>query len=301
MTTIIQKFVLILVLFLSTFTLKSQSLLWIIEGNGLEKPSYLFGTLHTVCKKDFKWDTKLEDVCAYTKRVYFEIDITSITELIRYAKASKVQDENYSLQKLFSENDYNLIQKFFKDSLRMDIADFDNRTPLFLIIRGSGASMKNICKKTRSYETKLAGYYPPSLYFPGKVEGLENSYDREKILSKIPLQRQAEILLNEVRNANKMTESEEKLYNDAVKEYFEMDIEKIRNSNMEKSIYPDLEKVLLDDRNQFWMNKIPTLAAQKSTLFAVGAAHLGGEKGLINLLKQQGFTVRPLSLNLTNF
>ena len=30
------------------------------------------------------------------------------------------------------------------------------------------------------------------------------------------------------------------------------------------------------------------------TLFAVGAGHLGGEKGVINLLKKQGFTLKPL-------
>jgi uncharacterized protein YbaP (TraB family) len=37
----------------------------------------------------------------------------------------------------------------------------------------------------------------------------------------------------------------------------------------------------------------------KGALFAVGAAHLPGEKGVINLLRKQGFTVKPIANNLS--
>ena len=32
----------------------------------------------------------------------------------------------------------------------------------------------------------------------------------------------------------------------------------------------------------------------KPTFFAVGAGHLGGEKGVLNLLKKQGYTVKAV-------
>ncbi|MBC8172521.1 MAG: TraB/GumN family protein, partial [Chitinophagales bacterium] len=32
---------------------RNTSLLWEISGNGLTKPSYLFGTVHLIDKKDF--------------------------------------------------------------------------------------------------------------------------------------------------------------------------------------------------------------------------------------------------------
>ena len=35
----------------------------------------------------------------------------------------------------------------------------------------------------------------------------------------------------------------------------------------------------------------------KSCFIAVGAGHLAGENGLINLLKKQGYTVEPISTN----
>ena len=56
----------------------------------------------------------------------------------------------------------------------------------------------------------------------------------------------------------------------------------------------EYKDVLLDNRNQAWIPKIKAMAAEKATLFAFGAGHLGGEKGLITLLRKEGYTVRPV-------
>ena len=55
--------------------------------------------------------------------------------------------------------------------------------------------------------------------------------------------------------------------------------------------YMDL---LLYDRNKRWASQMPEQMFLMPTLFAVGAGHLGGERGVLNLLRQQGFTVKPL-------
>jgi uncharacterized protein YbaP (TraB family) len=55
-------------------------------------------------------------------------------------------------------------------------------------------------------------------------------------------------------------------------------------------------KRLLDDRNVMWVPKIEGLIRTKPTFIAVGAAHLGGEKGLIKLLRARGYDVRPIKL-----
>lgn len=56
----------------------------------------------------------------------------------------------------------------------------------------------------------------------------------------------------------------------------------------------EYKDVLLDNRNRAWIAKINAFAAEKPTLFAFGAGHLGGEKGLIELLRKEGYTVKPL-------
>ena len=39
---------------------------------------------------------------------------------------------------------------------------------------------------------------------------------------------------------------------------------------------------------------IEGLIKKQATFIAVGAAHLGGEKGVLNLLKLKGYTIEPL-------
>jgi uncharacterized protein YbaP (TraB family) len=54
------------------------------------------------------------------------------------------------------------------------------------------------------------------------------------------------------------------------------------------------EGPLLTDRNKKWIPKIETVARETPTFFGVGAGHLGGENGVIMLLKKAGFTVEPV-------
>jgi uncharacterized protein YbaP (TraB family) len=53
-------------------------------------------------------------------------------------------------------------------------------------------------------------------------------------------------------------------------------------------------EVLLDDRNRNWIGPITTAAGKASTFFAVGAGHLGGNTGVIELLRKAGYTVKPV-------
>jgi uncharacterized protein YbaP (TraB family) len=53
-------------------------------------------------------------------------------------------------------------------------------------------------------------------------------------------------------------------------------------------------KWMLDVRNKNWVVKMPEMMKDKSTFFAVGAAHLLGEQGVINLLRKSGYTVKPI-------
>ncbi len=53
-------------------------------------------------------------------------------------------------------------------------------------------------------------------------------------------------------------------------------------------------EVLLYQRNRNWVAKLKDLMPAKSLLVAVGAGHLPGDKGVINLLRKAGYTVTPI-------
>ena len=54
------------------------------------------------------------------------------------------------------------------------------------------------------------------------------------------------------------------------------------------------EDLLLNDRNKKWVKELNTIMKNESVFVAVGAGHLTGKYGLINLLKKEGYKVEPL-------
>ena len=51
---------------------------------------------------------------------------------------------------------------------------------------------------------------------------------------------------------------------------------------------------LIYNRNAVWAKKLQELMPAKSILVVVGAGHLPGEKGLIDLLQKAGYSVQPV-------
>ena len=54
------------------------------------------------------------------------------------------------------------------------------------------------------------------------------------------------------------------------------------------------ESMLITTRNLNWIPLMAKSMKEKQTFFAVGAGHLGGKKGVVNLLRKEGYTVKPL-------
>jgi uncharacterized protein YbaP (TraB family) len=77
--------------------------------------------------------------------------------------------------------------------------------------------------------------------------------------------------------------------------YRKQDLQKIdeltRSGDATVSNYLEL---LLYGRNRKWVHSLNTLLPEKSLLIAVGAGHLPGEHGVINLLKEKGYTLSPV-------
>jgi uncharacterized protein YbaP (TraB family) len=62
----------------------------------------------------------------------------------------------------------------------------------------------------------------------------------------------------------------------------------------EEGNFEQFEDVFLNHRNESWIPEIEKLVKLQPTFIAVGAAHLGGEKGVLNLLRQKGYSIEPI-------
>lgn len=271
--------------FLSTFTAFAQlqsSLLWEISGNGIEKPSYLYGTIHMACEVNFS--KKLVNAMEMAEQLYLEIKLDD-PNLQREMMKGMPMKNGKKISSLVSKEEFEKLNDFFKAKLGMPITMLEQTKPALL--QSMLVTYLLECKP-ESAELKLLEVFKERKQ---PIFGLESVQDQMEVFDKIAYEDQAKALV-------KMTKSdlvhERKLLNNMMKFYELEDIESLLKSMDEDMYSPDQNVLLLDNRNKIWIKPMGNAMASKSTLFAVGAAHLAGENGVITLLRQAGYSVQPI-------
>ena len=127
-----------------------------------------------------------------------------------------------------------------------------------------------------------------------EIKGLETLSFQAGLLDSIPYALQAKQLVNYIDSAATGTD-ETKEFNVLLDAYKKEDLDKLeeltRESDVGLSRYTD---ILLYNRNRNWVKQLNSLMQGKSLVIAVGAGHLPGEQGVINLLKKEGYNVSPI-------
>ena len=89
--------------------------------------------------------------------------------------------------------------------------------------------------------------------------------------------------------------SYKKDFNEAIKAYNNEDIDKAVNLiTKDKYMDENATTLMQVNRNKDWVAQMPKMMQERSNLFAVGAAHLTNDYGLIHLLREKGYTVTPI-------
>src|SRR5436190_13742076 len=88
---------------------ENNTLLWKISGNGIEKPSYLFGTIHMLCADDAVLSSNMQKVIRNCDEVYFEVDIDNLFEMLGAMNKMKMKGDT-TLRDLVSEEDYKKVK-----------------------------------------------------------------------------------------------------------------------------------------------------------------------------------------------
>lgn len=257
-----------------------NSLLWEISGNGLSEPSYLFGTIHIIGEKDFFFPKAFEKALKKTSRLVMEIDIADIAGQI--SALNKVMlDSGRTLADLYTAEEYDFIRQTAIDSLQVDIGMFATMKPVFVqqaIMTGPFG------EETESYELHLAGL---ALKHGIPTAGLETVSEQMAILDSIPLQVQADMLLESMKNLS----ASDHVVNEMIKHYKAQNLDSLYALFEGDKDYSQFQGSLLDNRNRKWIPLIEQFMKEAPAFIAVGAGHLGGPGGLIRLLREKGYTV----------
>ncbi|MBC2845440.1 TraB/GumN family protein [Winogradskyella flava] len=275
--------------FLSIFSIKGQELenstLWKIDGNGLEKPSYLFGTIHITCDATLEDDVK--KALDETTQLVLELDMDDPSMQTKMMQGMYMKDGK-TLKDLVSEEDYKAIDSLFMDNMGMPVKLFENVKP-FLLTAMLYPQLLDC--PMQSFETELMNAAQAQ---GEEIKGLETIEEQLKVFDDIPYTDQAADL---VRSAKDNMAHDKKMFSKMYKVYDEENITKMLDMmNDENTIsvsqYQDL---LLANRNKNWISKIGDYAKEQPTFFGVGAGHLAGENGVIKLLRKAGYTVTAVT------
>lgn len=270
---------------LSIFSITAQELenstLWKIEGNGLESPSYLFGTIHMTCDATLEDDVK--KALDETTQIVMELDMDDPSMQSKVMQGMYLKDGK-TLKDFVSDEEYKSIDSLFINNMGMSVKLLENVKPFFLM---SMFYPKMIDCQMQSFElelTKIASEQKEEIY------GLETIEEQIKVFDDIPLEDQYADL---IRMAKDNLAFDKTTFSKMLKIYEEEDINALidimdddTNSTMSKH-----QDVLLEQRNKNWISKIGEYAKEQPTFFGVGAGHLPGENGVIQLLRNAGYTV----------
>ena len=265
-------------------TAQDNALLYEVTGNGLAQPSYLYGTFHLVCPNDLILSDALKKATADAQQLYLEIDMDD-PNLQSSMMQGMMLTGGKTMKDLMSADDYTVVDSYLQKKAGMGLAQVGGLKPIALY---SFMMMGVLGCQPVSYDLTLMQMATKD---KKEILGLERLEDQLALFDKIPLEKQVSML---AEMARKPDEVQKELANLLVA-YKAQDlagmIRQMKESKYDGGL-DDFEADLLDKRNQNWIPVIEKAAKDKPTLFAFGAGHLGGNKGVIKLLRDKGYAVK---------
>jgi len=260
-----------------------NALLWKISGKDIN-PSYLFGTIHATC--DNTLNPQVLEALKNTSNLYLEIDMDDMNMQVK-ASQGMIMTNGTTIKSLTTEEEYKILDDFITKELGMGIAMFNSVKPFFittaLIPKMLDCPMKSI----------EAGLMTQVKAENEEIYGIETIEDQLAVFENIPYQDQIKELVKFAKDGMEKGKTE---FNQLMKIYQSANIEKMleETSSKEESMYSKYVDLLLNNRNKNWLKPIINACKKEASFFGVGAAHLAGKEGVINLLRQQGYTVEAV-------
>ncbi len=264
-----------------------NTLLWKITGNGLKKPSYLFGTMHILCADDAVLSSNLKKAIRDCDEIYFEIDMDNTQEMAGAIKYLRMND-GVKLSELLTPEEYKKVDEYFKShKVPLPLTILNRFKPMFISSLIGERLMD--CEKKNGMEEQIMSENKKN--YGKETRGLETLEYQASLFDSIPYEKQAKELVNYIDSMDYYSKSSQ----ETLDVYRKQDLR--RMDSLIKKSDPGMDEymdILVYRRNRNWVKQMPGIMEGKTILFAVGAGHLPGDQGVINLLRKQGYKVEPL-------
>ena len=278
---------------LSLLCLTSNAqLVWKISGNGIKKPSYILGTHHgcpfTYCDSIpglMKAFDKMDNIIG-------EINMIELAEMsperMQKMQAMMMMPAGTSLLSLFSTEEAAKVNEWLGKKMGASLEILSVMKPMTIMVTVQNKEMMEVIPEIATMTT-IDKYMQTLGQSKGKtIRELETADYQMELLYGNSLEEQADALLEMIDHGDSKG-----LLQQLTNAYKSQNLDtlwKVFQEQMTGYEYDAIVKV----RNLNWEKQMKELLPKQSTLFVVGAGHLPGESGMINLLREAGYKVKPV-------
>lgn len=272
-------------------SISSSSILWEISSDSSET-SYLFGTMHLMREDSFYFPDTLEQLLDESDVLVMELNgelfDPSLLDLMILEEGDFFDfftPEQLDSIYAFAEEKLFLTEELFRSSFeKMKPFVVSQVFAMFQVEKDDTTYMD-----TRSHEIE---FNEKAAEDSIELIGLETAKDQIALFDNLPKQVQAEMVMEQVRGTDAMDE-----FIDLTDLYLTQNIDSIYSFIHDgDSYFARFEDEFLTNRNMSWIPKLVKIMKDEKAFIAVGAGHLGGPNGVVNLLRKEGYAVKPVKL-----
>ncbi len=287
----LSKFLVLLSMFYtgSQLTAQADGILWKVSGNGLSKPSYIFGTIHLYCNPENLLTQPLVDAAKASDVVAMELNLNDYNTLVAIYTSSMAPVKK-PLSEMLTKAQYKTVDSAIRVVLKDSISTYNAKSPIAMMGYLYGSNDVMGCAQPMPVDFSIAQL---AKQLGKETYGLESFEFQDSVLKAIPDSIQVKWLMDFCGNMGKS----KKEFGDFISSYDAQLSNKLYELSV--TVSPEFElykELLLTDRNNSWVNFLKENMTSYAIFTAVGAGHLGGDDGLIAQLKKAGYTLTPISI-----
>jgi uncharacterized protein len=262
----------------------SQALLWRITSPDSSRTGHLLGTVHSRDARAYGQMPQALPIIADCDGVYGELDLdVAKADKAKLMKAMMLPPGK-SLRDLYSARKYKRVEAALKKHLGPLALMMKNLKPIYLsAMLAEGQERKDSAEVLDEYVLHHAQALGKT------IGGLETVEEQMATMDRMTLPEQADLLYEALRS-----KAGEKDLEKLLTAYAAQDLTAI-HALMQKGVgTATFDRALIQDRNHTMAHRMDSLMTQRRCFFAIGAAHLPGEEGVLTLLRQLGYRVEAV-------
>jgi uncharacterized protein YbaP (TraB family) len=268
---------------------QEKSFLWQLQsGKG---DIYILGSIHFLKRENYPLKPTIEKAFDSAKKLVFEIDLKGADSgtVQRLTLEKGLHRDGKTLQQNVSAETYSLAAKRAQE-LGLDIAALSPLKPWMVALTMTSLQLQKL------------GFDPNSgidRYFAGRatkagkpIAGLETAAFQIGLMDQLSASDQESMLRQSLREMDLL----DKALDEIVRSWAAGDVPALEQLLLKAMReYPAVHQKVVVDRNRRWLPEIERLIkGGESALVVVGAAHLVGKEGVIELLKERGYTLEQM-------